>query len=101
MYLPMNQPAPTPFPEPSVSLAIDGMTCASCVTRVEKALLSVPGVKSASVNLATKSARIDGNAGPETLIAAVDDIGYGASLILENNQAKETKRSAGRGKKHA
>ena len=75
------------------------MTCASCVTRVEKALLSVPGVNSASVNLATKSARIEGNAGPESLIMAVDDIGYGASLILENNQAEETKRSAEREKK--
>jgi len=95
----MKQPAQTFFPTPSVSLAIDGMTCASCVARVEKALLSVPGVMSASVNLATKSARIEGNAGPENLITAVDDIGYGASLILENNQAEETKRSAEREKK--
>ena len=95
----MNQPAPTSFPTPSVSLAIDGMTCASCVARVEKALLSAPGVMSASVNLATKSARIEGNASPESLITAVDDIGYGASLILENNQAEETKRSAEREKK--
>ena len=75
------------------------MTCASCVARVEKALLSAPGVMSASVNLATKSARIEGNASPESLITAVDDIGYGASLILENNQAEETKRSAEREKK--
>ena len=41
-------------------LAIDGMTCAACVARVEKALVSVPGVTSASVNLATKTAEIHG-----------------------------------------
>ena len=60
---------------PAISLAIDGMTCAACVTRVEKALLSVPGVTAASVNLATKSARIEGVTEPEHLIEAVDDIG--------------------------
>ncbi len=35
------------------SLGIEGMTCASCVTRVEKAISAVPGVASSSVNLAT------------------------------------------------
>ena len=95
----MNQPSSVPFHAPSVSLAIDGMTCASCVARVEKALLAVPGVTSASVNLATKSARIEGKAIPENLITAVDDIGYGASLILESNRAGEAKRSAEREKK--
>ena len=42
----MNAPA-------TISLAIDGMTCASCVRRVERALRKVPGVLSADVNLAT------------------------------------------------
>ena len=39
-------------------LPISGMTCASCVARVEKALRAVPGVSAASANLATESARI-------------------------------------------
>ena len=43
---------------PSLDIGIDGMTCASCVLRVEKALKKVPGVREASVNLATESARI-------------------------------------------
>ncbi len=43
---------------PSLDIGIGGMTCASCVTRVEKALKKVPGVKEASVNLATESARV-------------------------------------------
>ena len=42
-----------------VSLAIDGMTCASCVTRVENALLKVAGVSSAYVNLATQRATVE------------------------------------------
>ena len=41
-----------------VSLPIDGMTCASCVRRVEKALMKVEGVSDASVNLATEKAKI-------------------------------------------
>ena len=45
-------------PQLSVDIGIGGMTCASCVGRVEKALLRVPGVQSASVNLATESARV-------------------------------------------
>jgi Cu+-exporting ATPase len=85
--------------KPSLSLAIDGMTCAACVARVEKALISVPGVTSASVNLATKSARVEGAPLPESLITAVDDIGYGASLITETTGASETKRSTERERK--
>ena len=65
----------------TIDLAIDGMTCAACVGRVEKALVSVPGVTAAEVNLATKSARIHaaGVLPPaERLVGAVEDIGYGA-----------------------
>ncbi|HEY0136840.1 MAG TPA: heavy metal-associated domain-containing protein, partial [Nannocystis sp.] len=41
-----------------IELPIEGMTCASCVSRVEKALAKVPGVERASVNLATESASV-------------------------------------------
>jgi Cu+-exporting ATPase len=61
-------------------LAIEGMTCASCAGRVERALKRVPGVVDASVNLATERARI-GTAGPANvgaLIAAVEAAGYRA-----------------------
>ena len=43
---------------PTVDIGIDGMTCASCVARVERALRKVDGVQDASVNLATESARV-------------------------------------------
>lgn len=65
-----------------IDLLVAGMTCASCVGRVEKALLKVPGVLAASVNLATESARIKvtGGVTAGTLIAAIDKAGYAATL---------------------
>ncbi|MGX9774073.1 heavy metal translocating P-type ATPase [Janthinobacterium aestuarii] len=65
-----------------IDLNVAGMTCASCVGRVEKALLKVPGVLAASVNLATESARIKVTGGLEagTLIAAIDKAGYAATV---------------------
>ena len=64
-----------------VSLLIGGMTCASCVNRVEKALRAVPGVQDASVNLATGLARVrvDATVSPQALIEAVNGAGYDAS----------------------
>jgi P-type Cu+ transporter len=61
-----------------INLPIDGMTCASCVGRVEKAIAAVPGVAAASVNLALASASVEIQPGTEidTLIAAVDRAGY-------------------------
>jgi Cu+-exporting ATPase len=70
-------------PRASVSLNIAGMTCASCVTRVEKALKKVPGVLEASANLATEKAQVDviEGVGVDRLIAAVATAGYKASPV--------------------
>jgi Cu+-exporting ATPase len=60
-------------------LDIDGMTCASCVQKVERALDHVDGVDAAAVNLATRTATVRGElAGVEPLIGAVEHAGYGA-----------------------
>jgi Cu+-exporting ATPase len=69
-------------PQHSLELSIDGMTCASCVGRVERALAKVPGVKSVSVNLANERAHLEllGQIDPQTLIAAVTKAGYSASV---------------------
>jgi P-type Cu+ transporter len=74
-------PAPTPPPitTGNVTLPIEGMTCASCVRRIEKALSKVEGVEEASVNLATEKAHVvyDPNlASLEHLTAAVERAGY-------------------------
>ena len=68
--------------EETVELSIGGMTCASCVGRVEKALKAVPGVKHAEVNLATERAQVRFDAGlpPERLVAAVVKAGYEAQV---------------------
>jgi len=68
-------------PTLTLQLPIEGMTCASCVTRVEKALAKVPGVQSVSVNLATEQATVvrAKSAGPTAdLLSAVERAGYTA-----------------------
>jgi Cu+-exporting ATPase len=72
------------LPAAALTLQIDGMTCASCVMRVEKALKQVPGVVSAEVNLATEAATVQlaGHAAPvDALVAAVDKAGYTAHPV--------------------
>jgi len=72
-----------------IRLPIEGMTCASCVARVEKALKSVPGVASAEVNLATETASVALAAGadPQALVEAVRKAGYEARLAPEPRAA--------------
>src|SRR5512135_3034456 len=64
-----------------IDLKVEGMTCASCVARVEKALRKVPGVEEASVNLATETATIQADpAVTEAALAAIRKAGYEARL---------------------
>ena len=58
---------------------VTGMSCAACSSRVEKAVSKVPGVESCSVSLLTNSMGVEGTASPESVIAAVEAAGYGAS----------------------
>ncbi|KAF3998216.1 copper-translocating P-type ATPase [Glaciimonas immobilis] len=75
-----------------VTLAVNGMSCASCVGRVEKALLKVPGVRSVAVNLATELATIEtvGGIPLERLLAAVETAGYDAHLKSDANNDSGT-----------
>lgn len=58
---------------------VTGMSCAACVSRVEKAVKSVSGVSSCSVNLLTSSMNVEGSASEDDIINAVKKAGYGAS----------------------
>ncbi len=71
---------------PGPALQIDGMTCASCAGRVEKALRAVPGVKTAEVNLATERATVQLGALVDTarLLAAVERAGYQAHAVADD-----------------
>ena len=78
-------------PSETVSLSISGMTCASCVTRVEKALKKIPGVTDASVNLATEKAQITVVGVPvDRLIAAVEKAGYDAAVASDAASKEQT-----------
>ena len=68
---------------------VTGMSCASCVARVEKAVNKVDGVTSCSVNLLTNSMSVDGDVKSSNVISAVEKAGYGASL--KGNSSKENK----------
>ena len=68
---------------------VTGMSCASCVARVEKAVNKVDGVTSCSVNLLTNSMSVDGDVKSSDVISAVEKAGYGASL--KGNSYKENK----------
>ncbi|THU01095.1 copper-translocating P-type ATPase [Lampropedia puyangensis] len=73
-----------PQPSNSMELLVEGMTCASCVGRVERALQRVPGVQSAQVNLATERANIVGAARAPELLAAIEQAGYKASVVTQD-----------------
>ncbi|MEN8356984.1 MULTISPECIES: heavy metal translocating P-type ATPase [Acinetobacter] len=78
-----------------IELSIDGMTCASCVTRVEKALKKVPGVEQANVNLATEHAWIQPNAtvSSQDLIRAIQKAGYDAKLLQHDSNEQHDKKN--------
>ena len=59
---------------------VTGMSCAACSARVEKAVSKVPGVTACSVSLLTNSMGVEGTAGEQAVIAAVEAAGYGASV---------------------
>ncbi|QIQ22502.1 heavy metal translocating P-type ATPase [Zophobihabitans entericus] len=93
-YTVIAAPKPSHNSDHEITLSIGGMSCASCVGRVEKALSHVEGVDSAEVNLATEKATVKGThleAG--ILIQAVIDAGYEAQVIEESsNQAQAQPR---------
>jgi heavy metal translocating P-type ATPase len=79
--------------EREIVLDIEGMTCASCVQKVEKALERVDGVDAATVNLATRTATVrTGDERLEPLVRAVTSVGYGAKEHGEVRSPDEEER---------
>lgn len=89
-----------PPPLSQVTLAVEGMTCSSCVGSVTNVLEGLPWVRSASVNLLTNSAIavIQGDQNAEDLVEALEDAGFGASVqhveaFYSENQQTDRKSS--------
>ena len=73
----------------SQQLLINGMSCASCVSRVQNALQAVPGVSQARVNLAERTALVMGSASASELVQAVEKAGYGAEAIEDDIERRD------------
>ena len=79
----------------AVRLDVEGMTCAACQTHVERALRETPGVTEANVNLMTHSARVTYEpnvARLDSLLEAVREAGYDASLLAESSSGKPSEK---------
>ncbi len=75
--------------------SVGGMTCAACSARVEKAVSSLDGVESCSVNLLTGSMQTEGSASNEAIISAVQKAGYTASLFDDAKGGKQQRKDDG------
>ena len=89
----VESPNDSPVEDAELDLTISGMTCASCVRRVERSLGKVDGVSEAAVNLATERASIHYD--PErvsldSLLSAVTNAGYGATVVAEPSEVFST-----------
>lgn len=84
-----------------LEVAIEGMTCASCVGRVAKALKAIPGVTNAVVNLATEKATVQGTADAAAVVAAIENAGYDAKVIVAAAGATQAETDVRAEKKEA
>ena len=84
-------------PTQQATLQVTGMTCASCVAHVERALRELPGVSQAIVNLATGTAKVEfdpSQVSLEQMAQAVREVGYEAAPIVEAREAVDREREA-------
>ncbi len=87
-------------PTQRLRFAVQGMTCASCVARIEQALAGVPGVLKATVNLGTETASVElvsGAASVRDLLAAIQQAGYQATPIVDARQGEAAVRDTAAG----
>ncbi len=98
-----HAPAGGPARSRTLALGIEGMTCASCVNRIERYLRKVDGVAEANVNLATERASVI--AGPDVtidqMIAAVEAAGYEAKLLIDGETSASASPDASDAEPHA
>lgn len=71
----------------SQTLVIEGAGCASCVGKIEKALMAVPGVQTAEMNFANRTVQVQGSAATESLVKAVEQAGYNAKNMASESES--------------
>jgi Cu+-exporting ATPase len=78
----------------TTELSVGGMTCASCVAQITRAIKKVPGVEDASVNLATEQATVEHSAdlSANLLVAAIEKAGYDASVVVDREDDADAER---------
>jgi Cu+-exporting ATPase len=93
--LPVAEQAEKPVlaDKPDAQLTLEGMTCAACVSAVDKALHKVPGVTRAQVNFASRQADIYGQAEAARLIKALQEAGYNGELITDPEVAQQEQQA--------
>ena len=80
----------------TINLNVSGMTCGSCVKHVEKAINLVAGVQQVDVDLDSGTVRVDGisSQNVQAIIAALDEVGYGAQVISDLANQTKLERSS-------
>ena len=81
----------TAAPATDITIPVQGMTCAACSARVQRALERTPGVSAANVNLMTSAATVSydpSSVTPDRLVEAIRDTGYGAELPAPDASAE-------------
>lgn len=91
-----NRAEPATTGNGQIHLSVTGATCASCVNTIEQALMSVAGISHAHMNLADNTATATGEADPQALVKAVESVGYGASVIEDEDEADDRKQEEDR-----
>ncbi|AZZ95111.1 heavy metal translocating P-type ATPase [Hahella sp. KA22] len=91
---PQDASQPSKSQTGAIQLNITGAKCAACVSKIEQALQNVPGVASAAMNFADRTAAVEGDADTDALIQAVEQAGYGATLATDDAADQEAKEKA-------
>ena len=78
----------------TINFSVSGMTCGACVKHVEKAIASVDGVEKIEVDLASGSAKVQGNVNVAQIIAALEEDGYPTVVIMDIQGDKESNSSS-------
>lgn len=91
---PVIESTPHTTSDDAIQLMLNGMSCASCVSKVQNALQNVSGVTQARVNLAERSALVMGTPDPAALVQAVANAGYEAEVVVDDALRREKQQKS-------